>query len=114
MQEMLHIHCQEPWFSKIKAGLKTVEGRKYNAKYANLKSGDLLEFYCGDQHFLTEVIAVRNYKTLEEYLQTEDMQNILPGVGSFEEALAIYLQYSSREELAKAGGFLGIQVRLKK
>lgn len=110
---LLKIHCQEPWFSKIKLGLKTVEGRKYNSKYHNLKSGDLLEFHCDDERFITEVIEVRTYKTLQEYLEVEGFKNVLPGVNSFEEAVAIYLQYNSREELSKAGGFIGIHIRIK-
>lgn len=110
---MQRIHCQEPWFSKIRSGVKTVEGRKLNSKYLNLKRGDLLEFYCGDESFLTEVITVKSYKTLEEYLQIEGYQNVLPGIGSFEEAVAIYLQYNSREDLIKAGGFLGIHIKIK-
>lgn len=111
--KVFRINCQEPWFTKIQAGLKTIEGRKYNAKYANLKSGDLLDFYCGDQNFLTEVVEVKVYKTLEEYLETEGFQNVLPGVESFQDAVAVYLQYNSRDALDKAGGFLGIHVRLK-
>lgn len=110
--DVMRIHCQEPWFSKIRAGLKTVEGRKFNAKYANLKPGDLLEFYCGSDSFLTEVVAVTIYKSLEEYLEKEGLQNVLPGVHSFEDAVQVYLQYSTREEL-DAGGFLGIHVRIR-
>jgi len=61
---MLRIHCQEPWFSKIRSGLKKVEGRKHNNKYFQLKPGDLLEFYCDEKSFLTEVIEVKAYKLL--------------------------------------------------
>jgi len=110
---MLRIHCQEPWFSKIRSGLKKVEGRKHNNKYFQLKPGDLLEFYCDEKSFLTEVIEVKAYKTLEEYLEVEGYQNVLPGINCFEEAVAIYLQYNSREELNKAGGFLAIHIKVK-
>lgn len=111
--DVMRIHCQEPWFSKIRDGIKTVEGRKYNRKYHNLKSGDLLEFYCDDESFLTEVIEVKFYKTLEEYLEIEGYKNVLPGINSFSEAVAVYLQYNSREDLNKAGGFIGIHIKVK-
>lgn len=110
---MQRIHCQEPWFSKIRSGVKTVEGRKYSTKYLNLKCGDLLEFYCDNESFLTEVVELKVYKTLEEYLETEGFQNVLPDVNSFEEAVKVYLQYNSRDELRRAGGFLGIHIRVK-
>lgn len=109
---MLRIHCQEPWFSKIRSGLKKVEGRKFHDKYSNLCPGDLLEFYCDGESFLTEVTSIKYYKTLEEYLTIEGYQNVLPGVASFEDAIDMYLQYNSREDLLKAGSFLGIHIKI--
>jgi ASC-1-like (ASCH) protein len=110
---LLRIHCQEPWFSKIRAGIKRIEGRKYSPKYAALKPGDLLEFYCNDQSFISKVIEVKVYNTLEEYLETEGYENALPEVGSLLDAIALYLQYNSREELNNAGGFLAIHIQVK-
>lgn len=110
---MQRIHCEEPWFSKIKDGSKTVEGRKFSAKYCALRPGDTLEFFCEGDSFLTEVVEVKHYQTLEEYLSAEGYQNVLPGINSFADALEVYLQYNSREDLNVAGGFLGIHVKLK-
>lgn len=110
---VLRVHCQEPWFSKIKSGVKRIEGRKYSPKYSGLKTGELLEFYCNTQNFIAEVIEVKSYKTLEEYLKTEGYQYALPGVNSFQEAVEVYLQYNSREELNKADGFLAIHIKVK-
>lgn len=114
LMDVPKIHCQEPWFSKIRSGIKTVEGRKFNIKYSNLRCGDLLEFYCDDESFLTEVVAVKVYNSLEEYLEKEGYQNVLPGVISFEEAVNVYLKYNSPYELQIAGGFLGIHIKIHK
>lgn len=109
---MKEIYCQEPWFSKIKNGLKKIEGRKYSTKYASLKNGEILKFLCEQQSFLTEVVKVVHYHTLEDYLVSEGIENALPGIDTFSEALNIYLGFNSREQLDKAGGFLAIHLKV--
>ena len=114
MAKMLDIHCQEPWFSKICQGYKTVEGRKFSEKYARLAPGSLLRFYCDERSFIAEVVQVISYKSLEEYLTVEGFSKVLPGITSFAAALEIYLQYNTRQELEEAGSFLGIHLKLIK
>ena len=109
---MKRIHCQEPWFSKIKQGLKTVEGRKFSAKYASLHPGEIIEMHCDTGSFLVEVLKVITYKSVEEYLHSEGFDRVLPGIASFEHALEVYLQYNSRDELKTAGGFLALHLKL--
>ena len=41
-------HLSEPWFSLIKLGLKTCEGRLNKGDFANLKINDILIFYNED------------------------------------------------------------------
>ncbi len=110
--QLVKIHCQEPWFSAIKYGRKTVEGRKLSPKYANLKPGQTVRFYCGSDSFNVQIIKVVKYQTLEQYLQTEGFSNVLPGVVCLEDALKVYLQYNSKEALEKAGGFLAIHLKV--
>lgn len=107
---MKEIHCQEPWFSKIKNGLKTIEGRKFSDKYASLKPGEILRFYCENNSFLTEVVKVVPYRSVEEYLDTEGFENVLPGTKTFEEALDIYLGFHNNET-NHPGGFLAIHIK---
>lgn len=107
---MLRIHCQEPWFSLIQSGQKRVEGRKCAPKYTDLKPEELIEFYVDDRSFTASVVKVISYPTLEAYLETEGVSNALPGIHTLEEAVAIYLQFNSRETIEASGGFLGIHV----
>lgn len=108
---MKEIHCQEPWFSKIKNGHKTVEGRKFSQKYASLKPGEIVRFHCDNNSFLTEVIKIVPYKSLEEYLDIEGFENVLPGVKTFEEAVDVYLGFNNNENVYHAGGFLAIHIK---
>lgn len=104
------LHCQEPYFSLIHQGLKCVEGRKNSPKYQMIRQGDRIEFFCGSEAFLTEVVEIRCYPDLVAYLSDVTPQKALPGIQTMDEAVAIYLQWSSEEEIARFG-FLGIFVK---
>lgn len=103
--------CDEPWFSLIRAGLKPVEGRKNSSKYQKIKKGDLINFQNGKESFLAEVTEVKFYECLEDYLQDVTLQKALPNVFSFSEAINIYHQWNTPEEIQKYG-FLGIFIAL--
>lgn len=109
---MKEIHCEEPWFTKIKQGIKTVEGRKFSNKFASLKYGEILKFCCETESFLTQVIKVVPYKSIDDYLHIEGISKVLPGIDSLQEALDVYLGYNTREELEASGGFLAIHIKV--
>jgi len=109
---MKQIHCQEPWFSKIKHGIKKIEGRKNSPTYAQLKPGHMVQFYCQKDSFFAEIVKIVAYPTLEDYLKIEGIQNALPGIASFQDAVDVYLGFNSREELQKYNGFLAIHVKV--
>lgn len=52
---------QEPWFSLIKSGRKTCEGRLYRDKWMNIGVNDTIIFKCGDNKIKTRVISVRYF-----------------------------------------------------
>lgn len=106
-----HLHCQDPWFSFIRNGQKIVEGRKNLTKFKKWRPGDHLIFQCNNEEFSTRIVALRCYKSLSDYLDSEGFQRVLPGVRSLDEAMSIYLQWSTEEEIAKYG-FLAIEVEL--
>jgi len=110
--QIVKMHCQEPWFSEIKHGRKTVEGRKLSHKYSNLKPDQIVRFYCCDDSFEVKIVKIVQYKSLEEYLLIEGVEKVLPGIESFEDAVNVYLQYNSCEELEKAGGFLAVHLKV--
>lgn len=104
---MFRLQCDPPWFYLLKSGVKPVEGRKNTPKYQKIQVGDPIEFFWGDESFQAIVTQIRRYDTLEDYLKDVTIQKALPGVASFEDAVRIYLQWSSREEIENLG-FLGI------
>jgi len=103
------LHCEEPWFSLIRQGIKPVEGRKKSPKYEAIRPGDLIDFQNNGEEFRALVTEIRSYNSVQEYLQDVTVEKALPGIASIEEAIQIYHQWSTKEELAS--GFLGIFVQ---
>ena len=107
---IFNIHCEDPWFSYIRQGVKPVEGRKNTHSYKKIKTGDQINFSNGTDSFLAEVTEIREYASLEKYLEDVTIEKALPGVKSLEEALNIYYQWSTEEKIRQYG-FLGIFVK---
>lgn len=108
----LTLNCEDPWFSLLEKGEKPVEGRKGKKKFRELQPGDRLLFHCvgQDRQFLAIVEKVDYFKTIPDYLQGVGLSNALPGITSLDEALKIYYQWSTPEEIEELG-FLGIWIK---
>jgi ASC-1-like (ASCH) protein len=97
--------CQEPWWSLIKSGRKKIEGR--------LNRGNVKEMQDGDTLVLIEpktkgrlsgtITAIKVYPTFAKYLETEGVENCLPGIGTIGEGVTIYRQWSTAEEEKEFG-----------
>lgn len=108
---VIEIICNDPWFTHLRNGVKPVEGRKNTPKHQKIHAGCLIEFSNGTEKFLASVIEIRSYPTLEAYLNDVTVQLALPGISSFEEAMNVYYQWSTPDEIEKHG-FLGIFIKL--
>lgn len=108
----LSMHCEEPWFTKLKKGEKTVEGRKYSDRQGSINKGDRIVFHCGDDSFASEVTQkpVR-YNNLGGFLR-DNRESALPGLSIDEEGRRIDHQWNSDQDIADAGGFLAIHVKV--
>lgn len=107
---IFNIHCEEPWFSYIRQGIKPVEGRKNTHSYKKIKVGDQINFINGQDSFIADVTEIREYDSIEKYLEDVSLEKALPGINSIEEGLNVYYQWSSEEKIRQYG-FLGIFVK---
>ena len=107
---IFNIHCEEPWFSFIRQGIKPVEGRKATHTYKKIKVGDQIQFINGSDSFIAEVTEIRTYDSLETYFEDVGLEKALPGIATLEEGLNIYYQWSTKEKI-KEYGFLGIFIK---
>jgi ASC-1-like (ASCH) protein len=105
------IECREPYFTLLKSGAKTVEGRKGTAKYVAIKRGDIVEFRdgcCGV--FEAHVVGVRRYLTVRDYLIAETLEKTLPGVADLDAGENVYLGLGWTEAEVATYGVVAIRV----
>ncbi|BAT91756.1 hypothetical protein VIGAN_07037900 [Vigna angularis var. angularis] len=89
------LHVQEPFFSQLTDGLKTIEGRCASGKYNRIKSGNLILF---NKSVVFEVQGVRRYPTFFAMLEAESLGKVLPGVESGEEGVKVYRRFYTEEQ----------------
>ncbi|XVF29435.1 hypothetical protein REPUB_Repub15cG0120700 [Reevesia pubescens] len=92
------LHVQEPFFSMLRDGLKTIEG--------SIEPGSMILF---NKCLVLEVQDVHRYATFSEMLEAESLSQVLPGVKSTEEGLQIYWKFYT-EEKERSNGVLAFCV----
>ncbi|XP_059452807.1 uncharacterized protein LOC132183375 isoform X2 [Corylus avellana] len=107
METSVHeLHVQEPFFSQLKDGQKTIEGRCAVGDYNRIGSGSLILF---NRCVVFEVQDVRRYASFSDMLGAETLAKVLPGVETIEEGVQIYRKFYT-EEKERLSGVLAIFV----
>lgn len=110
VKKIVEMNVCEPWFTYLMSGCKPIEGRKASLKWSKLTPGMTLKLISDlDQVGYVKITSIHRYPSLEAYLKTEGVDRCLPGVRTLKDAVAVYSQWSTAEELA-AHDFLGICV----
>ncbi len=91
-------HLSEPWFSLVRDGKKTIEGRLNKGEFVK---GMVIEFWNGDESFHCIVEKVVEYPSFRVMAFMEGIEKVLPGVSSVEEGVAIYRKFYSEEDEKK-------------
>ncbi|CAH8386180.1 unnamed protein product [Eruca vesicaria subsp. sativa] len=100
------LHVQEPYFTQLKDGLKTTEGRCAVGDYMRIRSGDFILF---NKCLLLEVQDVCYYTSFSEMLRVESLAKVLPGVETIEEGVQVYRNFYT-EEKERINGVVAIRV----
>ena len=91
---MLKKHLSEPWFSLVRDGKKTVEGRLDQGEWSRLKTGDTIEWYNSDtgskRPIQTKVVGILCYLSFESLILSEGLEFILPTISTLEEGKEVY------------------------
>ena len=106
-------HRSEPYFTYVKNGQKTVEGRLFKGLYTEVKTGDHIEIQTENEKesFVVEVVGVNQHESFKELLEKESLKKVLPNAETIEEGIEIYRQFYT-EEQEKEYGVVGIEVRV--
>ncbi|XP_039686809.1 uncharacterized protein [Medicago truncatula] len=100
------IHVQEPFFTQLKDGLKTIEGRCATGKYTRIELGNRILL---NKSLVFEVQGVRWHPSFFDMLTTESLGEVLPGIESVEEGVKIYRRFYT-EQMEQTNGVLAITV----
>ena len=104
------MEVNEPHFTHIYRGIKTVEGRKRSDTWKYVKVGDELLIVpkqpSTKEPFRVQVVYINSYMgpdPLFSYLMSEGLNRALPDVNTITEAIAVYLEFWSAAEIKKLG-----------
>lgn len=107
-------NVSEPWFSLIKLGIKSVEGRLNKGDFKDLRINDIIIWTNNDlgfyQEFKTKIIGKKNYDTFENYLLNEGLDKCLPGIKNIEDGLKVYFKYYTKQQ-EKEFGILALELQ---
>ncbi len=105
-------NLSEPWFSLIKIGAKTCEGRLNKGDFLKMEIGDEIVFENNDlgfkRNFTVRVTGKKEYKGFSEYLENEKLSNCLPGIDTQKQGEDVYYKYYSKDD-EKNYGVVGIR-----
>lgn len=116
MKPTLAISVHSTYFTQIRSGKKTVEGRTCTLKYAHLQEGDLLQIVDSQDEsksVLATITKLTRYLSFYSMLQAEGIENCLPGILSLEEGVKIYRSFPNYEKQEADYGVLAIKIITK-
>src|SRR4030042_3869262 len=90
-----HNHRAEPYFTFVKNGQKTIEGRVKKGWYRLVKPGDHIVVYNEEETDLVEVLVkgVRAYDSIKEMLEQEPIKKLLPDTETVEQGVGVYKRF---------------------
>lgn len=109
------MHITEPWYSHIRSGVKTVEGRRGKpSKFAKHLACPYFIIFNDekDEEFKVSLKGIRHYETLYDYLKSEDWRKVMPGLPSERHVIDAYHGFYTDEAIAEEGGMCALELQL--
>ena len=109
-----HNHRAEPYFTFLKNGQKTIEGRIRKGWYRNVQPGDEIVVYNDKETDGIETLVgrVAKYRSIEDMLTHEPIKKMLPDVNSIDEGIRVYRKFYTPEQ-ERNFGMVAIEVKVK-
>jgi ASC-1-like (ASCH) protein len=103
----------EPWYTHIKEGRKTIEGRPKRNTFAEMQVGQTVKFFNKqlNESFCAKIIEINEYKTFFDMIKSNGQENVLPGIRNIDEGVSVYMQYYNKE-IESQFGVVGIKVQV--
>ncbi len=102
---MVHheMNVQEPWYSAISSGKKTVEGRLNKGKSAALEVGDTITFSNGDKSVKVRIVKITHHESFANMMRYHGLRRVLPGIPSISEGVSVYRRFYSEADEKEYG-----------
>jgi len=104
-------HRNEPYFTFLKNGQKTIEGRIKKELYGLIKTGDHIIVSNKEESDSIEVVVKRlqSYPSVRSMLETEPFKKLIPNAENIEQCIEIYEKFYSPSQ-EKEFGVVAIEV----
>lgn len=106
-----YVNLKEPWFTYIKNGLKTVEGRLNKGKFTEFTKDDIIIFQHNDKKINAKITGINKYNNFSNMLKNKTLKRVLPNITSNQEGVNIYHQFYTPQD-EKEYGVLAISFEL--
>lgn len=97
------ITIKEPWFTYIKDGKKTIEGRINKGLFNRIQPGTVVNFKNGFNTVKVKITSKQEYPSFEDMLTKEILSTVLPNVNSVPEGVNVYRQYFTEQVESEYG-----------
>jgi len=106
---MKTLRIKRIYFNQIASKKKILEARVSYPDIRDIKVGQQLRFECEYDSLVRTVISIRKYKTIEEMLNLEMINSLLPGYSKTEARDAYNSIYSS-DKIEQHGGLIVLEL----
>ncbi len=110
----LILNIWPPFFEEVHSGKKTVEGRPFTPRYVNLKEGEFIQIVdkgcC--KNFVVEITRLTKYNSFSEMLETEGIENCLPGIESLPKGVETYHSFPNYEAQEQQYGVIALGIKV--
>lgn len=113
MPKFYNTHRSEPYFTFMKNGQKTIEGRLNRGKFESIRPRDHVMIYNSEETKSIEAVVkrVQKYPTFRELLENEQLKSVLPDAESVDQGVEIYHKFYPEND-EKKYGVLAIEVKI--
>lgn len=112
MQKYCDIKVDPKYFNLIQEKKKTVEGRIYRDKYAQLYAGDIIRFTTEFQELYARVLSTKRFDSFAAMLAYYGIKNCLSDVETLNEAVKIYYSFPNYQNQEQQFGVVGIEIEV--
>ncbi|RID61190.1 hypothetical protein BRARA_E00358 [Brassica rapa] len=102
------LQVQEPLFSLMKDGVKTVEARCFEAEYDRLQQRGSLVMI--NKSLMFEVMEMHKYSSFNELLKAESPEKVFPGTTTLEEGMKMFKKLCDVDQEKKSNGVVAIHL----